>query len=933
MDPFLFQWDATNLPSANIVTPGVNPVLIDFGSTGQGLLCVTVQSFCFEADSCKLITIIDGPQAGADDFSCDNTYAFAAQSIGALGVECHVTTPSGTAMATFDDVNDPNTTVTVNEFGTYQFNWGLAGDCSDDVFITFVDSLRMLGAETYDCDNTNTTYTIQFTVEGGLPAYGVTTGNGTMTGDIFMSDPIPSNDGFTVTIQDAAGCDRTFVFNPHECTCATEGGTMEQTLLESCGVACHQAVSNLDTMMDGNDVAEYILHDQPGASISTVIARNGTGEFCFIPGTTLFDVTYYISLVVGDDLGGGQVDLTEGCTRVAPGQPVIWREIPAAAATTGISTCLDSIGLLATPSVGVGTWSTVSGPGAATFTNINAPQPIVRVDQCGRYTFQWKEDNNGCADSVEIQVDFYCNPEVLSIQTPCNGTQTAINLTIELQNGTEPYSEDNSRGMISGSTFTIDDLPLMTPDTFYFTDDNGCQLTVPVIIGDCSCITESGGMNASLVNECQDGTVTVVHDAAIVFDANDSLRFMAHTRTDDTLGTVIAVSITPTFVIADGPFECDTIYYVSAVAGNWNGSGIDLSDPCLNVSVGQPIRFDCEVMVDAGTDTDTCDLAIDLQATSSTGAGTWSALTAGATISTVDPLTGAATLPGPGQYTFEFTASNGNCTGSDQVTITVPDAPSIVPGSFSVSCNSDNDMYTVSLQITGGDPASYTVIGLGSIDLSGNFTSNPIPSGDPFDFQFFDQFDCIRADTAGTYTCPCVSQVGDMTPEVVHLCEDESVDASAFYIPGTIEMMDTRDVRNYILSDNQADPTSNILDANTTGMFSFNGGYTYGTTYFIAVIIGDPTGPSTVDINDPCLSVSGTMEVTWYNRIDMFEIDTSASRITCQDPQVTLSILTSEDLTGYDILWTPSNGGNIEPGDEVLPVATGEFCRYIYADD
>ncbi len=920
VDPDAYFWTYTDFPTASLVDQTGNMATIQFNDVGAGEVCVRVQNTCFEADSCFFVNVIAGPQAGMDDNACSDSYTFAAQQIGA-SMWSTVTTPSGTAIATFSDDTDPNAAVTVNEFGTYQFSWGMGADCSDDIFITFLDSIRMVGSETYNCDNTNTEYTIEFTVMGGLPPYSVATGNGSMTGDMFTSDPILSNNGFSVIIEDAAGCQSEFIFNPHECSCETEGGTMAMTLLESCGEFCHQATSNLDTMMDGNDVAEYILHDQPGASITTVLARNTTGEFCFINGTTQFDVTYYISLVIGDDAGGGMVDLTEGCTRVAPGQPVIWREIPVAAAVSDIRTCNDSIGLLATPSVGVGTWSQNAGPGTLTFTGVNNSSSFVRADMCGVYMIEWKEDNNGCADSIEIEVEFLCNPEVLSIQTPCNGTQTAIDLTIELQSGTEPYTEDFGRGSITGSTFTILDLPLNTPDTFYFTDANTCQLVVPVDIGDCSCITESGDMSSALISDCQDGVITLSHDPTnVVEDANDTTMFYVHTRIDDTLGTVIAINNIPEFRFSDGPFVCDSIFYVSAVSGNWTGTTIDLNDPCLNVSIGQPLLFDCEVIVNAGPDFDTCDLNIDLIGTSSTGNGTWSAITAGASISAAGPLTGSAVLPGPGQFEFEFSASNGSCAAANRVTVTVPESPTIVPGSFSVSCNSDNDMYTVSLQITGGDPSTYTVIGLGTIDLSGNFTSNPIASGDPFDFQFFDQFDCLRADTAGSYTCPCVSTVGDMQSQALNLCEEETVDASIFYDP-TNEMTDTKDVLNYILSDNQADPISNILAANTTGVFGFNAPYVFGTTYYISVIIGDPTSPNTVDINDPCLSVSGTLAVTWFDRIDMFEIDTSAAEITCQDPQVTLSILTGEDLTGYDILWTSSAGGNIEPGDETLPMA------------
>ncbi len=892
-----------------------------FNNAGTGLVCITPTNLCGSAEeTCLTVDVIDLPIAGDDDFSCDMDYQLAAGSPG--GTWFVVDSPSAVAMATFSNTGDPNALVTVDQTGAWTFGWALNTDnCFDQVIITFVDSMLLDGAESYICDNTNTNYTIEFNIVGGIPPYSVASGNGAMTGNMFESDPIPSNQGFTVVIEDAAGCQQEFNFNIHECSCVTEAATMSDTLLESCGDSCHQALVLVDATLDANDTTEYILHDQPGASISSVLSRNSTGEFCFMSGVTSYDVTYYISLVVGDDLGGGEVDLTEGCTRVAPGQPVIWHEIPNSSAGTNLTTCLDSINLMAIPSAGIGTWSFVSGPGTAIFSSINSPNSRVRVSACGAYEFQWAENNSGCTDSVTIVVEFFCNPEVSSISAPCNGTQTAIDLTINLQNGTEPYTEDNGRGSINGSQFTILGLPLNTPDTFFFTDDNGCQLMVPVAIGDCACITESGSMGTAFVNDCQDATLSFVYNNTnLVLDANDSMRFIVHTNPDTVLGDVIASSSSPQFAFSDGPFVCDSVYYVSAVAGDWTGFDIDVLDPCLSVSPGQRLRFDCMVIVDAGQDFSTCDNDINLIGTSSTGFGNWTALSAGSSISRVDSVTGNAMMSAPRQYTFDFSASNGGCSDNDQVVVTLLNAPVINQIDILHECNATNDSFTVTFEFVGGMPP-YFVTGPVTGTIVGTvFTSGYLPSGTAYTFEVFDINDCSRDATVNSHTCACITTAGAMTSGDTHLCEDESFDASGLYATGS-EMTDGNDIRNYILSSSQSDPTSDILSANTSGVFNFDDlVLDLGVTYYVAVIVGDRTSPTTIDLSDPCLSVSGTATITWYNRIDQFDIDPSGLEITCQDPQVTLSILTSEDITGYDILWTTSNG-IIEPGDETLPSA------------
>jgi len=73
------------------------------------------------------------------------------------------------------------------------------------------------------------------------------------------------------------------------------------------------------------------------------------------------------------------------------------------------------ITLAATPSVGLSTWTKVSGPGAVTFLpNIINPNATVKVDSItaawglgNTYKLQWKEANWLCVDSSSVQITFY----------------------------------------------------------------------------------------------------------------------------------------------------------------------------------------------------------------------------------------------------------------------------------------------------------------------------------------------------------------------------------------------------------------------------------------------------------------------------------------------------------------------------------------------
>ena len=78
-----------------------------------------------------------------------------------------------------------------------------------------------------------------------------------------------------------------------------------------------------------------------------------------------------------------------------------------------------------------GSWSLVSGPGNAVFTNPNSPNASVNVDAWGEYVFAWTEQNlsPACSDTDSITVEFYPIPTTTFTYTPilCFGNQTTIN--------------------------------------------------------------------------------------------------------------------------------------------------------------------------------------------------------------------------------------------------------------------------------------------------------------------------------------------------------------------------------------------------------------------------------------------------------------------------------------------------------------------------
>lgn len=82
-----------------------------------------------------------------------------------------------------------------------------------------------------------------------------------------------------------------------------------------------------------------------------------------------------------------------------------------------------------TPAAGTGTWTRVSGPGAApTFTpNANAPSAVVRVFANGTHVFRWTITNPPCSSFDDVEIDFGTAPPIPNAggdQDVCSATRT-----------------------------------------------------------------------------------------------------------------------------------------------------------------------------------------------------------------------------------------------------------------------------------------------------------------------------------------------------------------------------------------------------------------------------------------------------------------------------------------------------------------------------
>ncbi|GLR17530.1 hypothetical protein GCM10007940_21450 [Portibacter lacus] len=244
----------------------------------------------------------------------------------------------------YDTYNTTDATFTfdVTEPGIYTLGTVSNADgCSSEgmgeatVEFFFVPRVENVMAE---CNELTPGYKVTFEIWGGDPTGYIVNGVAidNPTGEqpyIYISEDIESLVDYSFEVTDINGCEIITVADEGiECGCLTMVGTMNQELIELCGpelTATGVYDATLE-FLDYNDKVIFALHEGNDTLLVNTIALSETATFFFDPAKMEYGKTYYVSAVAGNELSNGLVDLTEECTVVAIGQPVVWYEIPTA---------------------------------------------------------------------------------------------------------------------------------------------------------------------------------------------------------------------------------------------------------------------------------------------------------------------------------------------------------------------------------------------------------------------------------------------------------------------------------------------------------------------------------------------------------------------------------------------------------------------------
>jgi gliding motility-associated-like protein len=443
------------------------------------------------------------------------------------------------------------------------------------------------------CDPTGTTFTVCFNINGGdASCYTV---NGVPSGATFCSPPIASGLGYNFVVSDCHGCTPVVVEDDIvDCDCLSTAGNFPNTSMNVCGTDIAMPVyNNAGEFLDADDALCFILH---AGNPQNPIATNSTPQFSFQPGMN-YGQTYFICPVVGNDDGTGCVDLSDNCLSVGNCAPVVFREIPTASLGSDVAICNGDNTNLTFNVTGVSPWTVLYQDAAGNPSTLNV--------NTSPFNFTVSPTSTDTLTPISV-TDQFCNgtvsgsaivtvnnpPQIQNITETCSADATTYTLTFNIVGGTPPYTVVPATGTINAGLFSSLPIPAGNAYNFDVDDVNGCG---PVNVSgskNCACLTDAGNMTTPLVAACVDAMVTVPATMGQVLDPNDVLVYYLHTGSSGTLGTVIATNGTPTFSFNLGTMTPGTTYYISAVAGDNNGSGgVDLTDGCLDIAAGTPVVF------------------------------------------------------------------------------------------------------------------------------------------------------------------------------------------------------------------------------------------------------------------------------------------------------------------------------------------------------
>jgi gliding motility-associated-like protein len=806
---------------------------------------------------------------------------------------------------------------------------GCVGTTSGIVSIENLE-IPTVSIDTFLCDPaTGATYQVVLEISGGSGTYFVDspTLGGTLTGSTYTSGIIISEQPYEFEIYDSNNCDTVLIQGTHVCNCLNEVGDMGTNLIEVCDPGSAIALyDNSTQVLLADDTVSFVLHEGIGLSLENPIAFNSVPEFSFQAGMT-YGQSYYISAICGTANIDGSVDTSDLCLKVAQGTEVKFYELPDITLTPSDSICIgETFDINIDFIAGEGLWNAVytddiSGNIDTLIVGINDNPYTLSVNPSVTTTYTFTEVyNSNCNNFINqsVTLEILESPEVDTVYTECTDTGEGYIVTIEISGGNPTTYEVLSTvgGTLTGNTFISNEIVDNTPYSFELT--NGfCDTILIESAGpiDCPCLSQVGDLSEIDGSVCGDGPIDLSYSAATSFlDGNDTLEYILYEGAVLTNAAIVQQStLSPNFSFVPG-MVYDSVYHVVAVVGNDNAGAVNLSDPCVSISSAIDVIF-YEIPSLSISASDTICIGEDhtIELTLTSGQAPWNvvyqAAPGGSPIAIeniLDPTYELVVSPTTTTtYTFtEVYTSNCSELISESLTLDVFESPEV--DTVYTECTDTGEGYTVTIEISGGNPTSYEVLSTIGGTLTGNtFISNEIADNTPYSFELTNGFcDTILIESAGPIDCPCLSQVGDLSEIDGSVCGDGPIDLS--YSAAT-SFLDGNDTLEYILYEGSVLTNAAIVQQSTLSPnFSFVPGMVYDSVYHVVAVVGNANAGA-VNLSDPCISISSAIDVIFY---EIPSLSISASDTICIGEDHTIELTLTSGQAPWNVVYQAVPGGS-----------------------
>ena len=635
---------------------------------GTYVLNWTISNGSCSSSSIDTLIIVSPPSpavAGPNQYLCNVSVASLSANPLTIGTGTWIQT-SG-APSTIVSPNSINTAVTGLSPGVYSYRWQVSipsGACTSE------DSLKINVYPTPDISNAGANQNLCNVSSATLSANNPVHGSGYWT---FVSGPNLPN-----------------LTNPAQYNSTVTGmivGTYVFQWTVSSGI-CSPSTSQVVLVNSPSPDPSNAGPNQNLCNVSTAILAgnnpvNGTGLWTLISGPNIPSITNptsYNSGITGMILGTYRFQWTISngtCTPSTSTVTLINSPLPSMAnAGANLNLCNATTTSLSgnVPTVGIGTWSFVSGPSIPNFANPNSPTTSISGLIPGNYTLNWTISSGSCTSSTSSLSIFNAAPPSSS---NAGSNQSLCNTSNTLLAGNNPsvgtgtwtlISGPNSPTIVSPNTYNSA-VTGMVPGlyTFGWTITNGnCTATSSTVSVLNSALPDlsNAGPNQNLCNV-------------------NSILLAGNSPTNGT-GIWSLVS-GPNSPIIQSPNA-----YNSLVSGLIPGSyvfqwTISNGNCAASISTVSIINSPIPTVADAGANQFLCNPSITNSLSTNlsgntpiNGIGVWNQIS-GLSSTIIHPNSPNATITGltNGTYTYLWTISSGNCISSSAlVSIQVSVSPS-----------------------------------------------------------------------------------------------------------------------------------------------------------------------------------------------------------------------------------------------------------------